>query len=83
MGIWGDEEAPDGALYLFYFRCLDVLILAIEYFCEECKPERHQALKKWLRSRGRNTYVANCTLYICILTNYIQFAIYPTYSRGP
>nr|ODN99812.1 hypothetical protein L204_02252 [Cryptococcus depauperatus CBS 7855] len=25
-----------------------------EYFCEECKPERHQALKKWLRSRGRN-----------------------------
>ncbi|ODO10039.1 hypothetical protein I350_02264 [Cryptococcus amylolentus CBS 6273] len=26
-----------------------------EYFCEECKPERHQALKKWLRSRGRNT----------------------------
>ena len=71
MGIWGDEEAPDGALYLFYFRCLYVLILAIEYFCEECKPERHQALKKWLRSRGRNTYVANCTLYICILTNHI------------
>ncbi|WWD18550.1 hypothetical protein CI109_103003 [Kwoniella shandongensis] len=25
-----------------------------EYFCEECKPERHQPLKKWIRSRGRN-----------------------------
>ncbi|WVQ80701.1 hypothetical protein IAT38_002806 [Cryptococcus sp. DSM 104549] len=30
-----------------------------EYFCEECKPERHQALRKWMRSRGRNApYVA-------------------------
>ncbi|KAK8858658.1 hypothetical protein IAR55_002887 [Kwoniella newhampshirensis] len=25
-----------------------------EYFCEECKPERHQPLKKWIRSKGRN-----------------------------
>lgn len=49
--------------------CLYVkLIFPIEYFCEECKPERHQALKKWLRSRGRNTYVVNCIISICMLT---------------
>ncbi|WWC88464.1 uncharacterized protein L201_003375 [Kwoniella dendrophila CBS 6074] len=26
-----------------------------EYFCEECKPERHQALLKWIRRQGRKS----------------------------
>lgn len=86
MGIWGDEEAPDGALYLFHSRLsLCKTHLPIEYFCEECKPERHQALKKWLRSRGRNTYVVTCTISICMLTSKpcTQLAIYSTHSRDP
>ncbi|WVW84766.1 hypothetical protein I302_106801 [Kwoniella bestiolae CBS 10118] len=26
-----------------------------EYFCEECKPERHQPLMKWIRRQGRKS----------------------------
>lgn len=46
MGIWADEEAPDGECPYGYAD--------VEYFCERCRPDLHGPLRKWIRSRGRN-----------------------------
>jgi len=48
MGIWADDEAPDGA------SKLTLTVLTAEYYCEQCRPDLHGPLRKWIRSKGRN-----------------------------
>ncbi|KAK4684857.1 hypothetical protein P7C73_g5306, partial [Tremellales sp. Uapishka_1] len=51
-GIYDDDEAPDGESRRLARRAIPDDD-PIEYFCEQCKPELHLALKRWMKSRGR------------------------------
>lgn len=39
------------------YHILASKLTVLDYFCEECRPDLHGPLKKWIRSRGRNVYV--------------------------
>lgn len=68
VGIWGDEEAPDGEC-----RCLQVsvryphLCRFSEYFCELCKPNLHAPLKRFLRQRQKQGFVNR--FHVCLIAH--------------
>jgi hypothetical protein len=62
VGIWADEEAPDGTSMSWPSYPESGAYSDAEYFCEQCRPELHGPLKRWIRSRGRNMYVNSALL---------------------
>jgi hypothetical protein len=57
VGIYGDEEAPDGeskSQNTHLVKGQPLIVSLLEYYCDECRPAMHAPLKRYMKLRWKD-----------------------------